>query len=198
MSHNTEIIRSTGSFRVLDGKILLFRVGPANARRQRHNRCPRDMVTGERREWDEGQGDYADYSRITPEPRGLWAFPYPFQDAFFYHHVWRRELPKRFRDGQFDWEAATEEEQDAHVAADEAEVRAIRRRMRPKLIWHGGPFYSHVRPKGAVGERRWWRYERARDYVEAARGELWTHVREGDHLWRSRYGRDHLEIFVPG
>lgn len=198
MAHNTETVRGTGSFRVRDGRILLFRVGPANARRQTHNRCSRDMVTGERKEWDPDRGDYADYLRRTPEPRGFWAFPYPFQDAFFYSHVWRRELPKALRDGAFEWDNATEEECEAHSLARETKLREIKRLLRPKLIWHGGPFYARVRPRGMVGERPWWLYESPRDYVESARGELWTWARDRASVWKCDYGADHLEIFVPG
>ena len=200
MSHQVnEIVRNTGSFRVDSGRLLLFRVGPANGRVQTHNACARDMRTGERREWDPAGGDYADYSRRTPERRGFWAFPYPFHDAFFYWHVWERHLPKRFAGGAFDYDLATEVETDAYNAERAVAFREVRRRIKPKLIWHDGPFWSHVRPRGSVGERNWWRYENAREWIDSARGDLWCYNRYGDEpVWKSRYSKDHLELFIPG
>jgi hypothetical protein len=197
MAINTETIRGTGSFRIRDGRILLVRVGPANAQRQLHNRRPLDMRTGQKRQWD-GAGDYSGYIRRTPEHRGFWAFPYPFQDAFFYWHVWHRHMPKTLQDGAFDWDSAAEDGRDAHAAACEAKLREIRRMLKPKHIWHGGPFYSHIRPKGMAGERNWWRYDCARDFVESARGELWTWTRSGDAVWKCNFASDGLEVFVPG
>ncbi len=198
MSLEPKSARGTGSFRVRGGSILLYRVGPANAQRQTHNRRPVDMVTGEPREWDASRGDYANYVRRTPEPRGIWAFPFPFHDPFFYSHVWRRHLPKRLRDGAADWDAMTPEEAEAHGAATDEKLREIRRTHPRKLVWHSGPFWSHVRPIGHVGSRTWWRYDSARDFVEAARRELWCWIPDSaGGVFKSSYSKDHLELFLP-
>jgi hypothetical protein len=199
LSINPKDVRATGSFRVRGDTILLYRVGPANAQRQNHNRRPMDMVTGKPREWDAACGDYADYVRRTPERRGIWAFPFPFHDAFFYHHVWRRQLPKRMREGAVDWRALSPDEAEARCAATERKLRDIRNSNPRKLIWHAGPFWSHVRPVGQVGDRTWWRYENPRDFVEAARGGLWSWYPDSrGGVFKTSYSKDHLEIFVPG
>ena len=62
---NTEIVRGTGSFRVNKGAILLYRVGPANGQVQTHNGKPRDMRTGEKREWTQNES-YETYIRRPP------------------------------------------------------------------------------------------------------------------------------------
>jgi hypothetical protein len=64
---------SSGDFQISDGKLLMIRLGPMNGQIQTHRG-----------------------SNAAPFHRGIWAFPYPFHDAFFYCHVWRKYLPKRF------------------------------------------------------------------------------------------------------
>lgn len=175
--------QNTGSFQVRDGKLLLYRVGPANGRKQRHNACARNIVTGEK----EPERETVSH-RKTPFPRGYWAFPFPFHEAFFYYHVYSRQLPKRLQEHD-NW---TSEE----IAEHEIIIKAIRKRTRPKLIWYGGPFFSHVKPAYVPIKQDWYRYDNAREWIDAARGELWTWIRSGE-LFRTAYARDHLEIFVP-
>lgn len=194
---NTEIVRGTGSFRVKKGAILLYRVGPANGQVQTHNSKPRDMRTGDKREWAKDE-PYEAYIRRTPTRKGFWTFPYPLHDAFFYAHVWDRYMPKKFRLGVMDVESMTEEEQEAHWAERDEKYRDVRRLFKPKLIWHNGPFYSHVKPKDHVGEQNWYLYANGRDWVDSARGHLKTWYRDVDNkVYSMNYSKDHLEIFVP-
>lgn len=196
MAHNTETVRNTGSFRVEGGRLMLFRMGPANGQPQRHNRAPRDMVTGDKTEWDRSRGDYREHSRIAPAPRGYWAFPYPFQDAFFYAHVWDRHLPKHLRKGTCpEEEPATSE----WVAEYHKVMKEIRRRERPRIVMHGGAFWSRIQPRHVRQTHPWYRYENAREWVEEARRQLWCwqpgYSKDGP--WKANYSVDHLELFVP-
>lgn len=198
MHHEMQLreVRNTGGFRLRQGCLLLSRVGPVNAQRQRHNRVHRDMVSGEKAAWVEN-GDYADYRRRAPLGRGFWAFPFPFASEFFVHHVYERALPRRFCPGGFDWAAADEAGCEAQSEAGEAALRAIRKRLGTRLVWHGGPFYARIRPLHAVGEQRWWRYERAVDFIAAARRELWCWQASPNGAWRCPVARDELELFIP-
>jgi hypothetical protein len=185
-----KVIRNTGSFQVRDGKLLLYRVGPANGQRQRHNARARNLVTGQK-DPERAPSEV----RRTPSSHGYWAFPFPFQDAFFYFHVYKQQLPKRLRDKD-DGGPERTSWTDENSADYEAAIKEIKDRTHPKLIWYGGPFYSHVKPKHLTVEQNWYRYDNAREWIEAARGDLWTWVNSGS-LFRAHYAKDHLEIFVP-
>lgn len=195
MGHNTEEARNTGSFRVVGGRLMLFRVGPANGQAQRHNSAPRDAVTGERVEWPEDRGEYRDYGRIAPASRGFWAFPYPFHDAYFYHHVWMRHLPKNLRSG-----SCPEDSVQSNIWWGEHSkaLKRIRRTFRPRIIMHEGPFWSHIRPDTAGPDKVWYQYDNAREWVQKARKSLWRWNPGDNNMppWKIDYSVDHLEIFV--
>jgi hypothetical protein len=194
---NIEIIRGTGSFRVKKGAILLYRIGPANGQVQTHNRESRDMRTGEKKEWTEDEG-YETYIRRAPTRKGYWTFPYPLHEVFFYAHVWERHMPKKFKRGVTDTESMSQEELEAYLAEYHEKYRAVRRLIKPKLIWHNGPFYSHIKPKDFVGEQNWYLYTSGREWVDSARSHLKTWYRDVDNkVYPMTYSKDHLEIFVP-
>lgn len=43
-------------------------------------------------------GEQSRWNVRAPEPKGLWAFPFPYFDTFFAHHKWIDIAPKPFRD----------------------------------------------------------------------------------------------------
>ena len=203
---NIEVERNTGGFRVRSGALLLVRLGPANGQVQRHRAFPRDMVTGEKNHEERllKQLESRLHGGDLPFHRGYWAFPYPMHDAFFYYHVWKRHMPKEFRNG-INWTELSEDEQEVFQERMDKAMEAVRKRVRLKFIWCPRPFYSLVPPShflgsplGGEGNKKWHLYTNAREWVEAARRDLWCWNRMDDEPpWKARYSKDHLQIFVP-
>jgi hypothetical protein len=163
-----------------------MRFGPVNARKQHHNSGPRDLVTGKRI----SDGKVPERFH-TPVSRGYWAFPFPFHDAFFYSHVYRRDLPKKFRDN-IEWSEDTLKEY-------QEKIRASVKRNKAKYIWHDGRFYSRIKPSYDLTDRPWYLYNNSREWVDAARKHLWCWNRWGsEQVWKCNYSKDHLELFIPG
>lgn len=156
------------------GAIRLVRLGPANAQRQTH----RDGNT-------------------APVSRGVWAFPYGHNDAFFYCHKWSALLPKRLQS-----KAIMEETNpDARAALCEerdAAMKKIQARVRLTDWWHTGPFYSRIRRPGNP-VANWHLWENASDWAKLAGKQIWTYNRWNSNgpLVKNSYSKDHFEIFAP-
>lgn len=194
MDHRPRVLRSTGDFRVENGAILLSRLGPANAQRQRHNTVARDPITGHKLQREDNEPYRSAWP--APESRGYWAFPYPFAEMFFCAHVYERYLPKRLRTA----ELLARSEGDAALREELWKARAlcmdaIESRVRTKLVWHRGPFHAMVAPSESREPRMWHRYENARDYVVAARA-LFAHDRSPNGFGGG-ICKDIMQIFVP-
>lgn len=138
----------------------------------------------------------------APCRRGIWAFPYPFHDAFFYCHVWNKYLPKALTPPKypksdepnfeellaqynqvydvFDWDAHNEK------------MKEIRKTHHPKQFWHGGGFYSYIKPSPNETDRLWYWYDNPRDYVRVARKHIIADYRHG-----LTYSSDHFQVFIP-
>lgn len=203
--YNQEIVRNRGSFRLKQGKMLFIRFGSANAQRQLHARRPIDMATLESREWDvEEKGAYEDYHHRPPCNRGIWAFPYPLHDAFFYYHVFRRDLPKKFKDGfRPDLKEMEDEEREAYFAEETKLIERERRAKRARMIWWEGPIFSRIQPHPAMPEQPWYLYDSPTEWFEVARKHVvgFSNFDEGKLYYGSqvfrRYSCDHFEVFLP-
>jgi len=170
---------STGDFKIQDGKILLLRLGPMNGQVQTH----RDKF-------------------VAPCRRGMWAFPYPFHEAFFYAHQWKKYIPKKFRLPKYpdrdeeDYEAKVNVYLDAKDAIDwdeyEIKLKEIKKRHQPKRFWYGGGFYSYIKPHVNEFDREWYWYESPRDYIAVAKKEIIC-----DYKNKITYSNDHMQIFIP-
>ena len=156
------------------GQILLCRVGPMGFQRQTH-------TTG----------------NVAPVKRGIWAFPFGYQDAFFYHHVWSKQLPKRLQNEALN-AIANKEEQAARCEEAETKLREIRKREKLKRFWHGGPFYSRIHPSGRFFIKEWFLWNSPKDWAEVASKTLKSWMRHGDSLFQIEHSADHLEVFIPG
>jgi hypothetical protein len=120
----------------------------------------------------------------------MWAFPYGFDDAFYYGHQWVDLLPKRLR------HASGEELPDV-IVDREYWLRSVRRRYPLRHFWYEGDLYCHVAPNGDVlGGDEWVRMDAIR-FAELliARGIDKVEYR-GASGPRAR-DRDFLEVFLP-
>lgn len=160
-------------FSLKAGRLLMVRLGPVNAQKQTHRE-----------------------THLPPVSRGMWAFPYPFHDAFFYFHRWEKRLTKRLSSAAI----ATETDQviaDALWKERDAALAKCRKEFRPSKFWHGGPFYSHLSRDGSCDLAAWFLWSSAKDWVSVASKQLFSWQRDGDNLFQVPYSVDHLEIFVP-
>lgn len=151
----------------------MVRLGPVNAQRQTHRE-----------------------NHLPPVSRGMWAFPFPFHDAFFYFHRWEKRLPKHLSSA-----AITAETDKARAEAlwdeREAALAKCRKTFRPSKFWHGGPFYSHMARDGTCELGNWFLWDSAKEWVAVARKQILSWQRDGDNLFQVSYSADHLEVFIP-
>lgn len=170
---------ATGDFKIRDGKLLMIRLGPMNGQVQRHRN-----------------------ENSAPARRGVWAFPYPFHDEFFYCHVWRKFLPKgltlpvlpdessdtyegemvRYREqmDEFNWEAHYKK------------LREIKKAHPPKKFWYGGGLYSPIKPHDHYMDQPWYWYDDPRAYMEVARKHIFA-----NYSTRYKFSHDHFQVFIP-
>lgn len=133
----------------------------------------------------------------APEPRGLWAFPWPYYDEFFAHHKWDEVLPKHLTRAAIKarleplWEAdrtdaletadRLESERQAWIKANGA-VQPIRR------FWWEGDVYARFGSVGQIDLAAWFLLP-AGIYAGVAR-----RVEP-----RGYFSSDHMEVFLaPG
>ncbi len=172
---------STGDFKIRDGKMLMVRLGPMNGQVQVHR---------------EGH--------VAPCRRGIWAFPFPFHDAFFYHHIWERMLPKAFtypkcpeRDEE-NYDQKYQEWTDKCNAIDyEARDKKLREIMKSNpetKFWYGGGFYSYIKPHKNMADAEWYWYDSHREFIAVAKKHILYHY---DGKMPIKYSSDHLQLFIP-
>jgi hypothetical protein len=73
----------------------------------------------------------------------MWAFPFGYDDPFFYAHQWVDMLPKRLRDMPLEADETLRAERDAWL-------RAARRRHPLRHFWYEGDLYCHLSPTGVL------------------------------------------------
>jgi hypothetical protein len=133
--------------------LLCNRVGSANAQKQTHR---------------EGN--------VAPVTRGIWAFPWPYNDYFFSFHIAEKYKKKS----------------DEYVSGD-LWKRLKKNEMKTKQIKWNKPFYSHLKPDPKLPPARWYLWENCVGFEDAVETSLyyWEDNRRG------KYSIDHLEIFLP-
>ena len=145
--------------------------------------------------------DRGRYGGRAPEGRGIWAFPFPYNDDFFNWHKWDEILPKHLTSEAI--KARVEAEEDLPLeqtttaalwAAQEAWIGAHGGLLPVRRFWWEGDVWARFDRRGETifsADRRQmgWELMGLDEYVRAARRaepyRYWTH--------------DHMEIFLaPG
>ena len=129
--------------------------------------------------WRLGPLSYGEQSRWAraPQPKGMWAFPWPFFDEGFAFHRYEYKMPARLRTNDFGWPAHPSWYRDAEggtptatpcdddgrpldgyvttegfSAARREWIRATGPRVVPRRRFlYSGDVFTHLRPNGAVG-----------------------------------------------
>lgn len=140
------------------------------------------------------------YGGRAPERRGIWAFPFPYNDDFFNWHKWDEVVPKRLTTKAIEAVVLAEEDlPDAQSttaalwAEREAWLKNHGHILPVRRFWWQGDIWSRLARNGEViftkgdkGIAMSWELLTLDEYVRAARKAepygRWTH--------------DHMEIFL--
>lgn len=136
-----------------NGRLKVQRIGPLNPQRQKNYRL------GDKN-WD---GKLRGKNRRAPENRGLWAFPYPYFDAYFASFQYDMALPKKFRRQSInelhqEMQAITggQASHPQYAAYDEALTKlyaelheytdsaSFKKKMQVREFWVSGSVYTHI------------------------------------------------------
>lgn len=164
-------------FFIKNGKMLFWRLGGMNSRKQLHWRVPN--------------------THQPPTKRGIWCFPYPHYDYFFvYETQINSELPKHLKNKEH---PSTLSDEDAKNWWDEREkkVKEVLKNKKPATFWYSGEFYSHISLHGISDYSKWFLWDSVKDWSVIARKSLITFEKWGTELYKTNYTKDHLEIFIP-
>ena len=203
---------SRGFFKVRNNRLLVTRIGAASGQIQRHFYKPVG-IDGNPLSEKEAE-DWKDSIRVPPTRKGIFTFPSPMDDMYYYVHAYRRWLPKKYKnlpswDGASSIEDLDEREKyiqdrDQFFKEYNEKFKEVVKSNKKKHIWVGKPFYSHICPKGLFDDgRAWWKYDNVSDWVASARKYIWCY-----YGWRNlknenvfggkiRYDVGHFEIFIP-
>jgi len=136
---------------------------------------------------DQRTGRYADRA---PEPRGIWAFVFPYYDAFFTWHKWEEVVPKRLLDARI--KALVEDEstpdevlERLHLNRDEW-IKSHRSVMKLRRFWWEGDIYARFDQYGKNIASSAWHLMPVSVFEAAARKV------EPKNYWSS----DHMEVFI--
>jgi hypothetical protein len=136
---------------------------------------------------DQHTGRYADRA---PEPRGIWAFVFPYYDAFFTWHKWEEVLPKHLLDSRL--QALLEDEstpradiEQLHLGRDEW-IKSHRDIMKLRRFWWEGDIYARFDQYGKNISSSAWHLMPVSVFEAAARKV------EPKNYWSS----DHMEVFI--
>lgn len=164
-----------GVFKIRNGKMLFSRCGPMSGQIQKNRK-----------------------KRVTPERKGIWAFPYPLFEMFYAYHQLNRYLPKKFRsrdskilglpsdmpdfsnmddDGNPIKILTPEEELLVEAQAEEywdkkqkIEKEYKKKFLKIKKIWHGGTIYSRIPPNNQIySEDNWYMYKNPSAFIKIAK-----------------------------
>jgi hypothetical protein len=143
------------------------------------------------------------YGGRAPEKRGIWAFPFPYNDDFFNWHKWDEVVPKRLTTAAIEAVVLAEEDlplekttTEALWAEREAWLKQHVDIMPLRRFWWQGDVWARLDRQGEVlhaqtakGSTMGWELMNIDEYMRAARKAepygRWTH--------------DHMEIFLaPG
>lgn len=200
-----------GFFKVKEKKILLYRVGPANGQIQQHFYKPVNVL-GNKLENEDDIENWKKSIRRPPTRKGIFTFPAPLDDAFYYGHHYDRFLPKKLSNsnpyylcklyGPFrsNYEKHALQDviypiRDKFFELRSQKYKEIYQREKRKYIWHSGEFYSHICPKNYIDDERvWWKYDNVSEWVESARKHLFVYDR---FFGKVDVDIGFFEIFVP-
>lgn len=144
---------------------------------------------------DQGQGPF---SGRAPEGRGVWAFPFPYNDDFFNWHKWDEILPKHLTTeaikAVFLAEEHLSDEQSTTTAlwaARDAWIKKHGGLLPVRRFWWEGDVWARFDRRGTTlfgpgGQGLGWELLNCEEYLRAAR-----HAEP----YRS-WSRDHMEIFL--
>ncbi|MFA5489706.1 MAG: hypothetical protein WC284_10865 [Candidimonas sp.] len=188
--------KNIGSFEIKNRKMRFLRCGPVNSQKQIH----RD-------------------GNVAPESRGIWVFPWPFHDAFFYYHRFEAGLPKKYRlaDDEISWankfpcQNGCDENTSCNLCNHGVDKNLINlwskerqawidrnRKKMIKTVWYNGPIYSRISPMGHVGLFDWYYWDNMRDWIAMARKNIWCYYSYGNgKFFKEIYSVDHMELFIP-
>lgn len=194
-------------FRVQKNKLLVLRVGSANGQLQKHRNKP-IKLSGEKITDEYELEVWKSSIRRPPTRKGIFVFPFPFHDEFYYYHYFLKQVPKsllREEDALFslceDLESVEDKDayrelSDEYWTKKDSKIKEIKKTNKQKKIWLSGEFYSHIPPKGSINDgRSWWKYNNVREWIESARRYLFVRLEDGRYHYR--YDRGYLELFIP-
>lgn len=198
---------NTTDFKVNKNKLLVLRVGSANGQVQVHRNKPVSLY-GEKLIEKEEIETWRKSIRRPPVRKGIFVFPFPFHDEYYYHHFFLKQMPKSYiKEKETLYSFYKELETDTDFNAydelldelwkkEDKKLKDIKEKNKQKKIWISGEFYSHVPPKGMVDDGRiWWKYSNVREWIESARRYLFVRLEDGKYHYR--YDRGYLELFIP-
>lgn len=214
-------VSNKGFFTVRNGHLLLNRCGSANGQIQKHFYKPCDIAGNVMKDLKDIE-DWKNSIRRPPLRKGIFTFPAPFNDAFYYHHFYEKHLPKNltinnnpylnksvpygvYRDGT---ERSYLEQEINDIRSNLFEQRSqafkkIYNNHKLKKIWYKGPLYSHIAPKNMVDDmRNWWKYDTVAEWVESARKYVWSYYSfpaGSKNIFCGKINVDpgHFELFIP-
>jgi GNAT superfamily N-acetyltransferase len=195
MTESKDQFTKKTDFRFKKGALLMQRLGPINAQKQR-------III-----------------RKPPVNRGMWAFPYPAFDMFFAHHKIEPMLPADLRTDAIRaaYDKAKEEGRDNDEDFKEAyqhlwDLREkasdkLKDKMRPKTFWWDGPIYSHISPHEGENDlgSSWYLWTDLKAWAKAANKSMVTFDSYKAFGLKANpaeqgfptYSADHLEVFLP-
>lgn len=186
-------LSNKGFFKVKDNRILLNRCGSANGQIQRHFYKACDINGNVYTDIEEIE-QWKNSMRRPPLRKGIFTFPAPFNDAFYYHHFYEKHLPKEFTSKNpfiSKWNPFSvyrnilEKQEYEKYISNKREIlfqersKALKKIYsihRLKKIWYKGTIYSHICPKKMVDDgRNWWKYDSVADWIDSARKHIWNY-----------------------
>lgn len=149
-------------------------------------------------------------NRAAPARRGLWAFPWPINDAFFTWHKWDEVLPKDLRMHPFGSPQRNRQEfivDLADTAFDDPDQRWDARAkwirdvghdvLRVTSVWWDGPVWARFDRAGNVHPGDWYSFSApTAGYLKVLRRQL-TSSHASQITCGYGYSADHLEVFLP-
>lgn len=208
------LVSNKGGFRVRNKHILLYRIGSANGQKQLHFNSPVSIDGKKLTDPVEIENWKKSYRRPLTR-KGIFTFPAPLDDAFYYSHHYNRFLPKYFKNhvyntnrkgyGPFTPDYPSQElddyiqkEIDIFYEEKEKKYKEIIKREKKKLIWYSGKFYSHICPKNLINDGRvWWEYNNVAEWVDSARKYLNFYYWDNGFQGKFKTDKGDFELFIP-
>lgn len=170
-----------GKFQIKNGKMKMLRLGPVSGQKQTHRSA-------------DGPG----FTLEAPERRGIWVFPYPFCDAWFFSHRWYDALPKKFKkNNPYSSQYQADKFEQWNKEYDLA-MKKVLDNNPIKTFWYSGGFYSLISPNGHHN-KTWHYYDNFREWAKLANKSnvYYLNRDNNNNVEKIKYGADALELFIP-